>query len=437
MEKIFKKTIIVLFLSIFVFGISIPFKTQAQTAENPIVISAEPTNIKVGGKSKITARIYTQKNSGSLEVTFHPGNVAATIGGMFSSKTCSAEIKPPSETFCSVDFSFFSASGTGGEIPIGASVLIDETEYFSENIIINVESTNDPILIGQGGGGGADDTNYFPLAGLPGLPQGEAFDTSAGCAFGRYLAIVFRIIIGISAVLTMVMIVYGGIEYMTSGSISEKQNGKETIMNAILGLLIALGAWLLLNTLNPKLLNVCLDLPDVKIEIGGDENSAPFVPLDKNKLTDLGFYCPGTTNPGKEREELEKIAKSFLNKKVVYSNDRRNTISDGTLYLDCSSFVKQVYKCAGLDFNGNITANMFPGTTTIVKIEGNKVNGEELQIGNLLGWVNGESRKYNGGHVIMYIGNGQSIEVRKSTSPVTLRPWNYYGENLKHLIKKP
>ncbi|MEI8175100.1 MAG: hypothetical protein WCG28_04080, partial [bacterium] len=46
---------------------------------------------------------------------------------------------------------------------------------------------------------------------------------------------------------------------MTSELISSKEAGKESIRNALLGLLLALGAWLILNTLNPDLLNACLN----------------------------------------------------------------------------------------------------------------------------------------------------------------------------------
>jgi hypothetical protein len=77
-----------------------------------------------------------------------------------------------------------------------------------------------------------------------------------------------KIVIGFGAVLAMVMIVMGGIEYMTDELISGKEAGKERIRNAILGLLLALGAYLILNTINPQLLSACLDkLPQAEITI--------------------------------------------------------------------------------------------------------------------------------------------------------------------------
>ncbi len=104
---------------------------------------------------------------------------------------------------------------------------------------------------------------YVLLAPLPN-PDGEAtkpdFDPTGagGGAFGGYLNMMIKLFIGICAVLAVIMIVMGGIEYMTSELISSKEAGKERIWHAILGLLLALGAWTLLNTINPNLLKTDL-----------------------------------------------------------------------------------------------------------------------------------------------------------------------------------
>jgi len=64
------------------------------------------------------------------------------------------------------------------------------------------------------------------------------------------------------------MIVLGGIEYMTSELVSSKENGKQRITNAIFGLVIALGAYALLNTINPDLLKTDLEsLTAVTVEV--------------------------------------------------------------------------------------------------------------------------------------------------------------------------
>ncbi len=93
-------------------------------------------------------------------------------------------------------------------------------------------------------------------------------DTTEKYAFAKYLNAMIKIFIGICAVLAMIMIVVGGIEYMTSELISSKEAGKERILNAIFGLLLALGSYALLNTIDPALLDVSLSgLPQATVGV--------------------------------------------------------------------------------------------------------------------------------------------------------------------------
>ena len=99
---------------------------------------------------------------------------------------------------------------------------------------------------------------YVLLAPLPN-PEGGVvkpdFDPTQNNNLSVYLNLMIKLFIGICAVLAVIMIVMGGIEYMTSELPGMKSEGKERIRNAILGLILALGAWTLLDTINPNLLN--------------------------------------------------------------------------------------------------------------------------------------------------------------------------------------
>ncbi len=104
-------------------------------------------------------------------------------------------------------------------------------------------------------------TSYHLLAPLP-CPENTPgctkkmindFNTTGGLS--NYLNPMIKIFIGLCAVLSVIMIIAGGIEYMTSELSHSKEAGKERIIQAILGLVIALGSWALLNTINPNLLN--------------------------------------------------------------------------------------------------------------------------------------------------------------------------------------
>jgi type IV secretory pathway VirB2 component (pilin) len=113
-----------------------------------------------------------------------------------------------------------------------------------------------------------------PLPCEPGTPDCDSsgklitFNPSGENKIGGYLNVMIRIFIGICAVLAVIMIVVGGIEYMTSELISNKENGRHRITGAIFGLVLALGAWTLLNTINPDLLNTELkSLENVTVNV--------------------------------------------------------------------------------------------------------------------------------------------------------------------------
>jgi len=109
----------------------------------------------------------------------------------------------------------------------------------------------------------ADPQPYNALAQLP-CPSGVSGCSGNNTSYpvtgdlSGYLNTAIAIFIGICAVLAVIMIIIGGLEYMTSELISNKEHGKERITNAIFGLLLALGAWTILNTINPNLLKTDL-----------------------------------------------------------------------------------------------------------------------------------------------------------------------------------
>lgn len=150
-------------------------------------------------------------------------------------------------------------------------------------------------------------TKYTLLAPLPfmGLDGTDAtIDTlynkdTNPCPFGKYLNVLIKLFLGIAGVLAVVMIVWGGIQYMTSELASSKEEGKKSITNAILGLLLALGAWLILNTINPDLLNVCLNtLPKAEITVNeAPPTAADFNPNEQIPTGTVRSCTEGITKP--------------------------------------------------------------------------------------------------------------------------------------------
>ena len=117
------------------------------------------------------------------------------------------------------------------------------------------------------------------------------FDPTQKNNIGAYLNLMLRIFIGICAVLSVVMIVMGGVEYMTSELISSKEAGKERITGAIFGLLLALGAWTLLNQINPDILKSDLSsVADVTVSVELAQNDVPQTPVNGK----YGHYDAGS-----------------------------------------------------------------------------------------------------------------------------------------------
>ncbi len=94
--------------------------------------------------------------------------------------------------------------------------------------------------------------NYVPLSNLPGLSENE------GVNLPFFLKMLYRWGISITVVLSIIYIILGGIQYMTTDSISNKSDGKERIKGALLGLILALSSYLILHTINPQLLDLSI-----------------------------------------------------------------------------------------------------------------------------------------------------------------------------------
>lgn len=77
-----------------------------------------------------------------------------------------------------------------------------------------------------------------------------------------YLQAAFIVGIGIAAALATLMLVICGTRIVaTAGSVSAREEAKRCIGNAILGLLLAIGSWVLLNTINPAIVATSVNTP--------------------------------------------------------------------------------------------------------------------------------------------------------------------------------
>jgi hypothetical protein len=96
----------------------------------------------------------------------------------------------------------------------------------------------------------------------------------AGTPPGAWVANFYQFALLIGGIMAFGAIVYGGVLHaISAGNPSRQSEGKKWIMDALLGLLLLAGAYIILNTVNPNLLN--LNLPTLSPIDTQTNNTAP------------------------------------------------------------------------------------------------------------------------------------------------------------------
>ncbi len=188
----------------------------------------------------------------------------------------------------------------GTVILIVLAVSSPET-YASSHIRGGTDTAGDVIITRPAGGGtgsnqirGSTDTagdvtptgnnacpegRYCLLAPLPIGTGGGNTESIAVNDFGGYANGIITLIIGFSGVLAVLMFMIGGFTYMTGESIGGKAEGRKTMTNAIFGFVLLLASYIILNTINPDLLNLNLDIQ--KVQNAGPSTSERETPYTK------------------------------------------------------------------------------------------------------------------------------------------------------------
>ncbi len=297
-----------------------------------------------------------------------------------------------------------------------------------------------------------DERSYRLLSPLPGLAvlydpglcleliaEGKLPPTYGPCnendpsGFGWFINYAFQFLIGICAVLLVFRIMIEGYKYMTSDILFLKVNAKTKLGESFAGLALALAAYLLLNTINPRLVANDLSIANLNVEVDLEGDTASYQTAihyqgGTGGMTGYNFssahfpsgvMCPGQTG---SVGDIATIARSFAGK-ITYAQlesppkgPRGTPASAGNFFLDCSSFVTTVLRCAGITpaYNYAQTSVIFRGkerVTSVNVISGEGyVNGIKLKPGDLIGWTAQDGVSKNGGHVVIYIGNGLIME---------------------------
>src|SRR3989338_8849748 len=108
----------------------------------------------------------------------------------------------------------------------------------------------------------ANNTTYTLLEPLPCIPtetspcpEGPG-ELKTEVNLNEYLIYAINLLIALSAVAAVFMITWGGFQYMTTDSWQNKKEGLTKFKNAIFGLLLVLCSYIILRTVNPRLVEI-------------------------------------------------------------------------------------------------------------------------------------------------------------------------------------
>jgi hypothetical protein len=116
---------------------------------------------------------------------------------------------------------------------------------------------------------------------------GTLVGTSASpISVGDYVQYAFNLIIALAAVAAVFMIVWGGFQYMTTDSWRGKSEGLSKVKNAILGLVLVICSYILLKTIDPRLVTIYPTLvPQLQLKCPGDPTKTMADPTCSSNTT--------------------------------------------------------------------------------------------------------------------------------------------------------
>lgn len=181
---------------------------------------------------------------------------------------------------------------------------------------------------------------YIPLSPLPcvagnggtgGCPNG-AYPANTAIDFKTYVQYLFNLFIGLAAASAVFMIVFGGLQYMTTDSWQGKSAGLEKAKNAIYGLILVLASYLILRTIDPRLVNI----------------PSTLVPA-------LNINYTNSTNDLLNNVSNDAVYQSNLNNINSDIQSQKNSLSG--LQTQQSSDINQICTTAGVTCNDPSVAN--------------------------------------------------------------------------------
>lgn len=113
-------------------------------------------------------------------------------------------------------------------------------------------------------------TGFIPLTNIPQLT-----DLGNNFTLDGFLNQLYRIAIGIAAIVAVLQIMRAGIMYMGGDSVTQKKEARDLIALSIGGLLLVLSPVIVFSIVNPSILSLKIDTSDLGTELGHATTSDP------------------------------------------------------------------------------------------------------------------------------------------------------------------
>lgn len=151
---------------------------------------------------------------------------------------------------------------------------------------------------------GNGNLGYVPLEPILGINSSAFLQAlyEGKSVFGDLLNILLQVVISLGALIAVGALVYGGVAYMLSGVSETHSEAKHRIEAAFWGLLILLASWLILNTINPQLLqitNIFRVTPNTTTNTGINNSSGVQTPQTAAQLQAQINECAARSTPAR------------------------------------------------------------------------------------------------------------------------------------------
>ncbi len=220
------------------------------------------------------------------------------------------------------------------------------------------------------------DTNcYTSLAPLTanGQPDPKLENCTPSTCMAQYLQNLFLIAIGLACAMAVFMIVLGGVQYMSTDAIGKKLDGKARIQKALEGLALVILSWLIMSTINPRLVGLNF-IPASTPNSSQNSNNSSNNNSNNNPLNDC---------------TLSVTLKGVVGRSdSLYKNDEKCSDANGTGWTSSECVSKKNtwngyhYSTTGVapsgqstngcfkDSNGNYSINLFAGNPSDMRYAG-------------------------------------------------------------------